>query len=763
MKRITATALAALIVTVSFADTNVLQKAWLKGTTDKDPLSYKPGEEMVFTVAPQNIRGDIPMGTYFLKWERTGDDGVSENGSEPLTGKPFVYKTRIAKPGFVRLFAEVVDASGQPFMRRIEKPAVDPNTPEGRRALKRLRKIKKNVFFDGGAAAGVDTLRQAAPEPADFDAFWARQKAELAKVPFNAKRVEVPCGNPDVRLYALSVDCTGGMPVTGYLSIPKAAEKGRKCGINIQAFGYGVGEQSAPRRPSADAIEFKMNAHGFLLREFGGTDEYYRTYGDKIKSNGYTYAFDPQQNSNPETAYFRGMILRMIRAIQYTKSMPEWDGKNLHVYGNSQGGAFAIWAAGCGEGVTSVLSTVTGFCDVGAELAGRLRGPWPCIKYVEALGYFDPVNFAKRIPGSCYVDIARAGLGDYTCQPSGLAILWNNLKCPKRIVWMQGSEHSYVPPEYEGRDTVRREGVDADARAGVALKVGTYNIRNAAADKRTPNAWDLRKADMVELVRRMDLDAFGLQEVLPVQVDYLTNGLPQYAFVGEYRNADRVSGEASPVFYRKDRLEALKCGTFWLSETPDVPGRKGWGAACPRVCSWALLRDRQTGKAFCFANTHTDHISYLARREGMLLILRRMHEFAPSGTPIVFTGDHNCRESEEPAQAVSKLLKNALYISETPPTGPWRTFTGWRWRDEEVSTLSALRLPVAVRNARKGSPDAEKSTNGGHVWEDCGARIDYIYVSDGVEVKSYATRGDARPGEKLYPSDHFPVTAVIEL
>ena len=124
-----------------------LDKAWMKGTTDKDPLSYKPGEEMVFTVTPQNIRGDIPKGTYFLKWERTGDDGVSEKGSEPLTGKPFVYKTRIAKPGFVRLFAEVVDASGQPFRRRIEKPAVDPNTPEGRRALKRLRKIKKKYVL----------------------------------------------------------------------------------------------------------------------------------------------------------------------------------------------------------------------------------------------------------------------------------------------------------------------------------------------------------------------------------------------------------------------------------------------------------------------------------------------------------------------------------------------------------------------------------------------------------------------------------------
>ena len=175
------------------------------------------------------------------------------------------------------------------------------------------------------------------------------------------------------------------------------------------------------------------------------------------------------------------------------------------------------------------------------------------------------------------------------------------------------------------------------------------------------------------------------------------------------------------------------------------------------------LKDRKTGKTFCFANTHTDHVSALARKEGMLLIIRRMHEFAPPGTPVIFTGDHNCRETEEPAQAVSKLLKNALYISETPPTGPWRTFTGWHWREKEYSTTDALKLAPHVRNARKGSPDADKRQNGGYVWEDCGARIDYIYVSDGIRVKSYATRDDPRPGTKLYPSDHFPVTAVIEL
>ena len=298
---------------------------------------------------------------------------------------------------------------------------------------------------------------------------------------------------------------------------------------------------------------------------------------------------------------------------------------------------------------------------------------------------------------------------------------------------------------------------------GTALKVGTYNIRLQPGDKGTPNAWESRKADFLNLLRRLDLDAFGLQEVCPGQAEYITNNLPQYVLVGEHRNADRVSGEASPVLYRKDRFDALKCGTFWLSETPEVPGRKGWGAACPRVCSWMWLKDRKTGKTFCFANTHTDHVSALARKEGMLLIIRRMHEFAPPGTPVIFTGDHNCRETEEPAQAVSKLLKNALYLSETPPTGPWRTFTGWKWREKEYSTTDALKLEPQVRNARKGSPDADKRTNGGYVWEDCGARIDYIYVSDGIRVKSYATRDDPRPGTKLYPSDHFPITAVIEL
>lgn len=299
-----------------------------------------------------------------------------------------------------------------------------------------------------------------------------------------------------------------------------------------------------------------------------------------------------------------------------------------------------------------------------------------------------------------------------------------------------------------------------------AIRVASYNIRlsgnNGSADRGTPNVWNERKDDLLALVKKLNLDVFGLQEVCPDQVRFLRENLTGYEFVGEHRNADRKSGEASPVCYRKSRFDALGKGTFWLSETPDTPGLKGWGAACPRVCSYLILRDRSTGKKFCFANAHTDHVSALARRNGMLLVVERMKKFG-AGVPIIFTGDHNCRETEEPAMAVKKHLKDALYISENPPKGSWRTFSGWRWLDQEVSIKEALQASVELRNAKKGSPDSMKGAKGLHPYEKYGARIDYIYVSDGIRVIDFETVNDSRPGKKLYPSDHFPVVATIEL
>jgi len=298
-----------------------------------------------------------------------------------------------------------------------------------------------------------------------------------------------------------------------------------------------------------------------------------------------------------------------------------------------------------------------------------------------------------------------------------------------------------------------------DGSSKATLRVGTYNIRlSGQADAGTPNAWELRKDDLVALVKKQNLDVIGMQEVCPDQAQYLRAKMPEFGFVGEHRNADRISGEASPVVYRRDRFDVEKSGTFWLSETPDVPGVKGWGAACPRVCSYAVLRDRRTGRRFCFANTHTDHVSAEAREKGMLLVIERMKDFG-KGCPIVFTGDHNCRETAAPAKAVSKILANAILVTETPPKGPWRTFTGWRWYEKDHAAVEALEFPPEVRNSVAANKAGKDSAERPPV--DFGARIDYIYVSKGVRVLDYATVGDARPGQKLYPSDHFPVVATV--
>ena len=138
------------------------------------------------------------------------------------------------------------------------------------------------------------------------------------------------------------------------------------------------------------------------------------------------------------------MALRVMRTLQFVKQLPQWNQEVLVANGGSQGGLQTIWAAGLDPDVTLARIQVPWCCDLGgAKNFQRLTGNWR-ISYVRALDYYDPINFAKRI--KCKVEIIRAGLGDYTCPPSGVAVFYNNLACPKKIIWFQGSDHVYIPP-----------------------------------------------------------------------------------------------------------------------------------------------------------------------------------------------------------------------------------------------------------------------------------------------------------------------------
>lgn len=435
-----------------------LDNAWLKGTTDKNPLEYKAGEEMVFTIEPMGIEGELPAGEYQLAWTSSDDHGVFKSGKHPFTKAPFIYRAKTEKPGFVRLQVYVVDKSGR---RYAKKYTGDTSTPEGKRAMNEFERRPRYVFFDGSAGADVAGLPPV-DDPADFDAFWAKQYARLDKVPVKAERIEVKNSNPKVKIFAVRVDCAGLRPVTGYLTVPTAVDNGGKFPCRLETHGYS-GDSCVHHRPWGGRereIVFNINAHGLKLAEFGATEADTKALRWEVRSSNRTYAFDPRQNKDPEVAYFNGMVLRVKRALQYLKTVEGWNGKDLIASGGSQGGLQTIWAAGCGEGVTRAESGITWCCDMkmnDVRIARKAATDGWYIPWADGLGYYDAVNFAKRIPRTCRTVITRAGLGDYCCPPTGLAKLWYAVPGNKEIHWMQGSQHGYVPPAYEGRDTVWRE------------------------------------------------------------------------------------------------------------------------------------------------------------------------------------------------------------------------------------------------------------------------------------------------------------------
>jgi len=426
-------------VVAALAASAALANGWdgvlLKGRTDKDnPVGYRSGESIVFTLTASAVPEDLDASGCYVEWKRTGDDGKVETGKAPFkAGDVCKVTTSLDRPGFVHLEAYVKGPDGKAVQRDKKAPGAPDWSPT------------KAVFFDGGAGVDADRIEQSAPEPADFDAWWAEQKSILAKVPVKATRKEVKTVNK-CKIYEVYVDCAGPRPVSGYLFIPEGAAP-RSCGARCAFQGYGFYRQGCPEWASWGCVGRKeifleINAHGY---ELGREQAYYDEFGKGIHPQGYSYGFSPEENAKPETAYFRWMAMRVMRALQYVKTLPEWDGKSLVVEGGSQGGLQTSWAAGLDPDVTLARPSVTWGCDYGATDPGkRLHGGW-FIKHVPGIDYYDAVNHVKR--AKCPVEVTRAGLGDYTCPPSGLAAYYNAIRTPKSILWVQGSQHGLVPPD----------------------------------------------------------------------------------------------------------------------------------------------------------------------------------------------------------------------------------------------------------------------------------------------------------------------------
>lgn len=265
------------------------------------------------------------------------------------------------------------------------------------------------------------------------------------------------------------------------------------------------------------------------------------------------------------------------------------------------------------------------------------------------------------------------------------------------------------------------------------VRVMSFNLRYGNAED-GENSWKHRKDFVVQTIETFSPDLLGTQETLTYQRDYVSEHLPHLTPFGVGREDGKDKGELAALFYNSERFKKLDGGNFWLSQTPDEVGSKGWDAQLPRIATWVKLHDNAdtSAKPILFLNTHFDHRGKEARIEAARLIRQKLSELG-SGHRLVLTGDFNAGYQSEPYKAlfgtndsgVNKLeLIDSYLASESPhPDLDQGTFTGF---------------------------DPAKIT---------GERIDWLAVSNDWRVRS--ARIDRSIFSGRLPSDHFPITAVI--
>ena len=262
------------------------------------------------------------------------------------------------------------------------------------------------------------------------------------------------------------------------------------------------------------------------------------------------------------------------------------------------------------------------------------------------------------------------------------------------------------------------------------LRVMSFNIR-LATPKDLDNGWPFRKDLVFRTIEAFDPDLLGTQEVLPAQGDDLKRRFTAaYEFIGVPREDGKSRGEMCAVFFRRERFEKVRDGTFWLSEAPEAAGSKGWDAQLPRVVTWVELKDRRhDDERVFFFNTHFDHIGKQARVESAKLMRTKILEFAGPNGAVVVTGDFNAPQYTAPYKALLGTADAPLPLVETfKEAHPKPTSQDWTFH---------------------GFFDENKRPD----------RIDWVLRSPAFETVKAEIDRTKENGR--YPSDHYPVTAVL--
>ncbi len=283
----------------------------------------------------------------------------------------------------------------------------------------------------------------------------------------------------------------------------------------------------------------------------------------------------------------------------------------------------------------------------------------------------------------------------------------------------------------------KAEGASLSEADSLEVRVMSFNIRYGSAND-GENQWKNRREMVFDVIRDQHSDVVGLQEALKFQIDEILEAVSGLGMVGVGRDDGKTEGEYSAILYDRDRLKVDESGTFWLSDTPDVPGSITWGNDCTRICTWARLIEKTSGRAFYAFNVHLDHVSQPSRERAAVLLAQRIRG-REHLDPFVVTGDFNVGESN----SVITYL-----------TGASRLGGGGKWEH-------ANPVPM-VDTFRVKHPDmGNVGTFNGFKGRRTGEKIDYVFAPAEVKVFEAQILYDNVDGR--YPSDHFPVMARLRL
>jgi len=251
------------------------------------------------------------------------------------------------------------------------------------------------------------------------------------------------------------------------------------------------------------------------------------------------------------------------------------------------------------------------------------------------------------------------------------------------------------------------------------LKVMSFNIRYGEAEDGT-NSWMYRYPFTAMMLTDQKPDVIGIQEGLNYQLNYLQEYVKPYKYVGKPREDGKKKGEYTAIMYNPKTVALSKWGVFWLSETPEVPSM-GWDAACSRTATWALMKDKKSGRKFYFVNTHLDHVGPIAQEKGMALILERLAEINKEGLPVILTGDLNVSQDARALNELNEKMVSCRKNAYKSDNGI--TYNAWGKAKEQ-------------------------------------SQIDHIYYKGFDHCHEFSVLTKKYEG-RSYISDHFPVIAIM--